>query len=79
VTGIALVILAIAAGVSPLLGVVGIYGVITYITAQQAGEVRIRVALGAKTGDITRLFVRHGLLPADDSTRAPRSVPSYLT
>ena len=63
-TSFALVMLAIASGVSLLLGVVGIYGVIAYITAQRAREVQIRVALGAQTGDITRLFVRHGLLLA---------------
>ena len=42
----------------------GIYGVIAYTTAQRAREVQIRVALGAQSGDITRLFVRHGLLLA---------------
>ena len=63
-TSFALVMLAIAAGVSLLLGVVGIYGVIAYTTAQRAREVQIRVALGAQSGDITRLFVRHGLLLA---------------
>ena len=63
-TSFALVMLAIAAGVSLLLGVVGIYGVIAYVAAQRAREVQIRVALGAQTGDITRLFVRHGLLLA---------------
>ncbi len=63
-TSFALVMLAIAAAVSLLLGVVGIYGVIVYITALRAREVQIRVALGAQSGDITRLFVRHGLLLA---------------
>jgi len=63
-TSFAVVMLAIAAGVSLLLGVVGIYGVIAYITTQRAREVGIRVALGAQTDDVTRLFVRHGLLLA---------------
>ncbi len=63
-TSFALVMLGIAAGVSLLLGVVGIYGVIAYVTMQRSREVGIRVALGARTGDVTRLFVRHGLLLA---------------
>jgi predicted permease len=63
-TSFALVMLAIAAGVSLLLGLVGIYGVIAYITTQRAHEVGIRIALGAQAGDVTRLFLQHGLLLA---------------
>ena len=63
-TSFALVMLAIAAGVSLVLGVVGIYGVIAYITARRSREIGIRLALGAQPGDVTRLFVRHGLLLA---------------
>jgi ABC-type antimicrobial peptide transport system permease subunit len=46
--------------VALLLGVVGIYGVIRYIAAQRTGEIGIRMALGAQTGDVRRLFLRHG-------------------
>ncbi len=60
-TSFALVMLAIAAGVSLLLGIVGIYGVVSYIAAQRTREIGIRLALGAQTGDVTALFVRHGL------------------
>ncbi|HSK11424.1 MAG TPA: ABC transporter permease [Vicinamibacterales bacterium] len=63
-TSFAMVMLAIAAAVSLLLGVVGIYGVISYITAQRTREVGIRVALGAQPADVCRLFVRHGLVLA---------------
>ena len=63
-TSFALVMLATAAGVSLLLGVVGIYGVIAYVTMRRSREVGIRVALGAKASDVTRLFVRHGLMLA---------------
>jgi len=59
-TSFALVMLAIAAGVALLLGVVGIYGVIAYITAQRTREVGIRMALGAQPADVARLFLRHG-------------------
>ncbi|MDP1570118.1 MAG: ABC transporter permease [Vicinamibacterales bacterium] len=61
-TSFALVILGIAAGVTLLLGLVGIYGVIAYIVSQRRREVGIRMALGAASGDVQRLFVWRGLL-----------------
>ena len=61
-TSFALVLLAVAAGVALLLGVVGIYGVIAYAATQRTREIGIRMALGAEPGDVQRLFVRHGLL-----------------
>jgi predicted permease len=61
-TSFALVILGIAAGVTLLLGLVGIYGVIAYIVAQRRREVGIRMALGAASGDVQRLFVWRGLM-----------------
>jgi len=48
--------------VALLLGMVGIYGVIRYIAAQRTGEIGIRMALGAQPGDVSRLFLRHGLV-----------------
>lgn len=61
-TSFAMVMLAIAAGVALLLGVVGIYGVIAYIVTQRTREIGIRIALGAQTSDVRRLFLRHGLV-----------------
>jgi putative ABC transport system permease protein len=61
-TSFALVMLAIAATVALLLGSVGIYGVIAYIASQRTREVGIRMALGAQTEDVRRLFLRHGLV-----------------
>jgi predicted permease len=61
-TAFAMVMLAIAATVALLLGVVGIYGVIAYIATQRTREIGIRIALGAQTRDVRVLFLRHGLL-----------------
>ncbi|MGH9159514.1 MAG: ABC transporter permease, partial [Vicinamibacteraceae bacterium] len=63
-TSFTLVMLAIAAGMALLLGVVGIYGVIAYAVSQRTREIGIRVALGAQHGQLERMFVRHGLVLA---------------
>ncbi len=60
-TSFALVMLSIAAGVALLLGIVGIYGVISYIATQRTREIGIRIALGAARGDVSTLFLRHGM------------------
>ena len=61
-TSFTLVILGIAASVTLLLGVVGIYGVIAYVVAQRRREVGIRMALGAAAGEVQRLFLRQGVI-----------------
>jgi putative ABC transport system permease protein len=63
-TSFALVMLGIAAAVALLLGVVGIYGVIAYVAQQRTKEIGIRMALGAASGDVSALFVRHGIVLA---------------
>jgi len=61
-TSFTLVMLAIAASMALLLGVVGIYGVISYAVSQRRREIGIRAALGARQGELKRMFVRHALV-----------------
>ena len=60
-TSFALVMLAIAASVALLIGMVGIYGVVAYAAAQRTREIGVRMALGAQAGDVRQMFLRHGL------------------
>ena len=60
-TSFTLVMLGIAGGMALLLGVAGIYGVISYSVSQRSREIGIRIALGARPQAVTRMFVVHGL------------------
>src|SRR6185295_13597052 len=63
-TSFTLVMLAIAASMALLLGVVGIYGMISYAVSQRRREIGIRAALGAQQGELKGMFVRHALVLA---------------
>jgi ABC-type antimicrobial peptide transport system permease subunit len=56
--------LSIAGGMALLLGVAGIYGVISFGVAQRQREIGIRVALGARPVQVTGMFLRQGLVLA---------------
>jgi ABC-type antimicrobial peptide transport system permease subunit len=61
-TSFLLAMLGIAGAMALLMGVVGIYGVISYAVSQRRREAGIRLALGAQKQDIERMFVRRGLV-----------------
>jgi putative ABC transport system permease protein len=63
-TSFTLVMLGIAAGMALLLALVGIYGVIAYAVSQRTREIGIRVALGARGGQVGQMFLRQGVLLA---------------
>ncbi len=60
-TSFTLVMLSVAGAMALLLGIIGIYGVISYAVSQRTREIGIRMALGAQRNELTNMFVRQGL------------------
>jgi predicted permease len=61
-TSFTLVLLAVAGAMALLLGVIGVYGVISHAVAQRRKEIGIRLALGAQGRQIQLLFIRRGAM-----------------
>jgi putative ABC transport system permease protein len=61
-TSFTLVMLAIAGTMALLLGIVGIYGVMSYVVSKRTREIAIRLALGAEAERLVRTFVGNGLM-----------------
>lgn len=57
-------ILSVFAGMALLLALVGLYGVMSYLVAQQRKEIGIRLAIGAGHGQILGWVLRQGMILA---------------
>jgi ABC-type antimicrobial peptide transport system permease subunit len=54
-------LMVIAAGLAVVLGLVGLYGVISYVVSQRTAEIGVRLALGARPGQVRAMVLRQGL------------------
>jgi ABC-type antimicrobial peptide transport system permease subunit len=78
-TSFTLVMLGIAGAMALMLGLIGIYGVISYTVSQRRREIGIRVALGAEPGALRWLFVRQALALAAGGTLSGLVAAAGLT
>jgi predicted permease len=53
--------LGVAASLALILGVVGLYGVLSYVVAERTREIGVRMALGAQAAQVRRMVVAHGV------------------
>lgn len=55
------VMLGVFAVVSGVLAAIGVYGVLSYAVTQRSKEIGVRIALGARAGQVLALIMRRGL------------------
>jgi predicted permease len=63
-TSFAMILMALAGAVSLVLGLVGVYGVISYAVSRRGRELGMRMALGAERGRVLGMVVRQGMFLA---------------
>ena len=78
-TSFTLVMLEIAGSMALLLGIIGIYGVISYAVSQRRREMGIRLALGAEAGELRDMFVRNALVLAGIGVTIGMTASAVLT
>lgn len=63
-TTFTIILIGIAAGTALLLGIIGLYGVISYSVSQRSRELGMRMALGAQASTVKKMVLRQGFVLA---------------